>query len=122
MKIYYRKDTGELIWNAGYNYHVDVNFDKDYEAVLPLNQYEKGVIGLIVLTDGKYSQDFAECSSYKVDIATKSLIFSYPDPNQPEVEQPHQQPLSEQIRALEESNATYMIDLDYRLSSIELGL
>lgn len=53
-----------------------------------------------------YKQDFAECNGYRVNVETKTLEFSYPDPNEPDVEQPYQAPLSEQIAELRAENVT----------------
>lgn len=50
---------------------------------------------------GQYKQDFDECIGFRVNPETKTLEFSYPDPNEPAVEQPYQTPLSEKVKQLE---------------------
>lgn len=53
-----------------------------------------------------------------MNVETKELEFSYPDPNAPEEPQPYQVSLSEVISGQKE----YLVDVDFRLSMIELGL
>lgn len=55
----------------------------------------------IELRYGEYDEDFSIADGYRVNPETKELEFSYPDPNEPEVEQPYQAPLSVQIERLE---------------------
>lgn len=54
----------------------------------------------IELRYGEYDEDFSIADGYRVNPETKELEFSYPDPNEPEVEQPYQAPLSVEVKNL----------------------
>lgn len=102
MKIYYDKTTGEQLWAASYNQSTTVDFDHDYNNVIDLKSRDKDSIGLLLLKDGQYAQDFAESVGYRVNPETKTLEFSYSDPDLPtEEDLIYQAPLSEQVRILE---------------------
>ena len=101
MKIYYRNDTGEVVWATSYNYPVTVDFDKDYNAVNELNQFDKTFLSMLVLTDGQYAQDFADGRLIRIDIDTKVPIFEYhiDIPDEPIVPS---KPLSVEIKELKQ--------------------
>lgn len=94
MKIYYDKVTGVKLWDVSYNQPAVVDFERDYATVIDLKMRVKESIGLLVLENGQYAQEFAESNGYRVNPVTKTLEFSYPDPNEPEVPQPFVKPLS----------------------------
>lgn len=101
-KIYYDLETGEVIYSSSYTKKINVDFGHDYSRLTSLNARNKETIGLLVLNDNKYAQDFAECNGYRVNPETKTLEFSYPDPNEEELQEPvYQAPLSEQVKELE---------------------
>lgn len=105
MKIYFLKNSGEVIWAVSYEDNRSVNFDEDYEDSYILKQYNKERIGLLVLEDSQYAQDFDECNGYRVNPETKELEFSYPDPNEPGVPPVYQKPLSEEVEELKAAQA-----------------
>jgi len=76
-------------------------------------------VGVIQLEYGQYTQDFRECSGYHVDISGEepTLVFSYPDPNQPEKPQVFQLPLSEQIQ----EHSQRLADLELALAELFAG-
>ena len=104
-KIYYLKSSGEVIWDVSYMQKTSVDFDVDYEESFTLGQYQKERIGLLVLEDSQYAQDFDECNGYRVNPETKELEFSYPDPNEPGVPPVYQKPLSEEVEELKAAQA-----------------
>jgi hypothetical protein len=101
MKIYYDIVTGERIWDNSYNQSTTIDFNHDYAVVGELKVRVKESIGLLVLENGLYAQDFAECNGYRVNVATRELEFSYPVPGEPQAEPTFQKPLSEQVKELE---------------------
>lgn len=119
-RIYYEKETGNVIKDTGDRQGIVVptSIEQDIEAFKVLSERNRETFDVIELVYGQYAQDFAEASGYRVNPETKELEFSYPDPNEPEVEQPYQAPLSEVVN----SNTEYLVDLDFRLSMSEMGL
>jgi len=85
MKIYYEITTGELIWMTSYNYEAVVDFESDYSVVKVLNDRVKESIGLLILENGLYHQDFEEGSLKGVDPVTLVPLFEYHDPEEPGV-------------------------------------
>lgn len=118
--IFYDKVTGEKIVDTGEwaNVTIKKTVDQQIATYTALSERNRNTFDVLELEYGAYKQDFAICTSYSMDLETKTLKFGYLDPNQPAVEPPHIPPLSEQIS----SNTDYLLDVDYRLSMIELGL
>lgn len=108
MMIFYDKITGEVIVNTGE--YKDVAIKKTVEQQIAsytaLSERNRDTFDVIELEYGEYRQDFMEMNGYRVNVETKALEFSYPDPNEPSVEQPYQAPLSEQIAELRAENVT----------------
>jgi hypothetical protein len=124
-KIYFDKLTGNVLVDTGERMGnvVKTTQEQDFQAYQALAERVPETVGMIQLEYGQYAQDFGECNGYKINPETQEIEFSYPDPNQEEPQEPvYRKPLSERISALEDSTANYMIDLDYRLSMIELGI
>lgn len=122
--LFFDKTTGEIIIDTGEweNARIKKTVDQQIETYKDLSERNRDTFDVLELEYDAYAQDFSEASGYRVNPETKTLEFSYPDPNQPETPPVYVQPLTEQIATLETTTAEYMIDLDYRLSTIELGL
>lgn len=118
-RIFFDKATGEkiqtIIRSIGF---IVPSIEQDIATYKSLSERNRETFDVIELPYEAYVQDFATCNGYRVNIETKELEFSYPEPNAPESESVYQQPLSEQIA----EQSDYMVDLDFRLSMIELGL
>lgn len=114
-KIYYDNATGVVIWDPSYNQSTTVDFEHDYLTVLELNERVKSSIGLLVLDNGLFSQDFSECTGYRVNVVTKELEFSYPDPNVPEAPPVFLKPLTEQVEDLRTQLKTTNDTVDFLL-------
>lgn len=120
-KVYYDTVTGDVIANTGERMGVTViptTVERDIETFINLSERNPDSFDFIKLEYGQYTQDFASCNGYRVNPETKELEFSYPDPSEPEVEQPYQASLSEQVA----THMDYLLDVDYRLMMVELGL
>lgn len=107
-RIYYDNSSGLVIFRIpDQSYDFDVipqSVERDIESFKVLSERNRDTFDVIELEYGQYAQDFAESNGYRVNLETRQLEFSYPDPNQPEVEQPHQAPLSEQVQQLQQEN------------------
>lgn len=102
-KIYYEVGTGNIIVNTGERNGgtIPTTIEQDIAIYTVLSKLNRDTFDVLELSYGAYSQDFAECNGYRVNPETKTLEFSYPDPNEPNVEQPYQAPLSEKVATLE---------------------
>ena len=105
-RIYYDKETGNPLVNTGERkgYVKETTVEQDIKNYKVLSERNRNTFDYTELEYGQYAQDFAESNGFRVNPETKELEFSYPDPNEPEVEQPYQEPLSEQIEKIKEEN------------------
>lgn len=120
-KIYYDKATGNRLYDCSYNDVVSVNatLDQDYESILELKMRDKATIGLLVYENGEYEQDFMECGpNFTIDLETLTPLFSYPNENQTDTTPAYIKPLSLTIA----EQMDYLVDVDFRLSMVELGI
>lgn len=101
--IFYDNVTGEKIVDTGElsNANIKKTVEQQIATYTALSERNRDTFDVLELSYGAYSQDFAECSGYRVNVETKTLEFSYPDPNEPTLEQPYQAPLSEKVKKLE---------------------
>lgn len=101
-RIFYDKTTGERIVEDGYSGGMIIpTVGQVIARYTALSERNRDTFDVLELPYGAYSQYFAECNGYRVNVETKKLEFSYPDPNEPDVEQPYQAPLSEKVATLE---------------------
>lgn len=106
-RIFYDKTTGNRIVEDGYSEGMIIpTIEQVIASYTALSERNRDTFDVLELDFGAYSQDFRECSGYRVNVETKALEFSCPDPNEPGVEQPYQAPLSEQIAELRAENVT----------------
>ncbi|MBD7908273.1 hypothetical protein [Sporosarcina gallistercoris] len=119
-RIFYDKITGNILLDTGERRGLvkTTTIEEDIANYVVLSERIRATFGAIELSCGQYAQDFTESNGYRVNPETKQIEFSYPDPNEPEVEQPNLSPLSESVN----SNMEYLVDVDFRLSMIEMGL
>lgn len=102
-RVYYDTDTGNiiLITSESEGNAFETTIDQDIQDFTALSERNRESFDVIQLEYGQYAQDFTECNGFRVNIETKTLEFSYPDPNQ---EQPqehlYQKPLSEEVEDL----------------------
>lgn len=101
-RIYHEIQTGNVILDIGERkgHVLPTTVGQDIQTYKALSERNRETFDYIELEYGQYAQDFAESNGYRVNPDTKELEFSYPDPNEPEVEQPYQKPLSEEIEEL----------------------
>ena len=118
--LFFDTVTGDVIVNTGQWSRVKMKKTAAQQIVTypELSERNRDTFDVIELEYGQYAQDFAESNGYRVNPETKTLEFSYPDPNEPEVPQPYIVPLSEQVSA----NTDYLLNVDFRLLMVEMGL
>lgn len=104
-KIYYDIDTGGVLVDTGEQRGkvIHATVAQDVETYKALFERNRDTFDYVELEHGQYTQDFAECSGYRINPETRELEFSYPDPNAPEVEAVFQKPLSEQVKEQEQA-------------------
>lgn len=102
-RIFYDKTTGERIVEDGYNGGMIIpTIEQVIATYTALSERNRNTFDVLELDYGAYSQDFSECNGYRVNVETKALEFSYPDPNNNNnVELTFKPPLSEKVEQLE---------------------
>lgn len=103
--IFYDKVTGEKIVDTGEWSGVNIKktVDQQIATYKELSERNRDTFDVLELPYGAYSQDFRECNGYRVNVETKALEFSYPDPNETETEPSYQAPLSERVKQVEDA-------------------
>lgn len=103
-KIYYDKNTGELIYavNERMGAVIETTAEQDRETFTALAERNENSYDVIQLEYGQYREDFVQSSSYRVDVDTKEIIFTYRevDENGGEVEVTPSKPMSVQVEEL----------------------
>lgn len=102
-KIYYDIGTGEVIIEVSERsgHVVETTIEKDILTFKALSERNRATFDYIQLEYGQHSQDFVECDGYRINPATKTITFSYPDPNSEEPQAPiYQKPLSVEVAEL----------------------
>lgn len=119
-RIYFDVLSGGVILNTGDRTGDLIITDIGYDATTykVLSERNRETFDYIELEYGQYAQDFIECNGYKVNPETKAIEFSYPVPGQPKMPSVHQKPLSESVS----ENTDYLLDVDFRLIMMELGM
>lgn len=104
-RIYYLKVDGRVILDTGEaeGWVNPTTSDDDWRIYTELSKYNKSEVDFIELQFGEFKTEFAECTSYKVNVDTKTLEFDYtPKPEPPDV--PHTPTVHERLDALEKTN------------------
>lgn len=115
-RIYYDKTTSEVIKDTGETSNplaITLPIEEEIAKFTVLSERNRDTFDVLELPFGAYAQDFAEANGYQVNAETKTLEFSYPDPNEPGIEQPYQSPLSEKVKGLEERLAFSEAAIDF---------
>lgn len=104
MKIYYDKETGNVILNTGEatGNVVETTVEQDFKSYIVLAERVPETVGVIQLEYGQLFDDFRNGSLVRVDPETKELLFMYPDPVNPGELPPPRLPLYAEIDSLKD--------------------
>ncbi len=118
-RIYYDIDNGNVLVDTGERQGSvkTTTVERDIETYKELSDRNQETFDVIELEYGQYNQDFRESSGYRVNIDTKELEFSYPDPEDSNENTVYQKPLTDQVEGLKGQ----VFDLDTRLMNVEMG-
>jgi len=115
MRIYYDVITGDIIANTGERsgeWVVELSVEQDIEIYKALNERVRESFDYIELEYGDFHDDFMGCNGYRINLETKEIEFSYPDPNEPETLPTYRKPLSQELEELKlaqaETNTTLL--------------
>ena len=115
-RIYYDLKTGDIIQDIGERSGnvIETTKEQDFAAYVTLRERIPETVGMLQLDYGQYSQDFMECSGYRVDISgdEPKLVFSYLDGTEEPEEPVYQPPLSEQVMILKTTVAEQQQTID----------
>lgn len=83
-RIYYEKTSGNVVLDTGEKSGavVPTTVEQDILLYADLSIYNKEALDILELTYGQYAQEFARCSSYKINITTKEIEFDYTEKEQ----------------------------------------
>lgn len=101
-RIYFLKVDGRVILDTGEaeGWVNPTTSEDDWRIYSELQKYNKTEVDFIELQFGEFKTEFAECTSYRVNVETKTLEFDYtPVPEPPEV--PTSPTLHERVDNLE---------------------
>ena len=124
-RVYYLKENGNVVFKTGQaeGWVTEIKPEKDWEIYEELKKYTKESLDYIQLKYDEYSTEFAECTSYKVNIETKKLEFDYtPKPEPPGV--PQTPTIHERMETQEKANKAQddlILDNAYRVALLELN-
>ena len=107
-RIYYELATGNVILHIGEMVgHVrETTMEEDIATYNVLSERNPNTFDVIQLAYGQYAQDFIECNGFRVHPETRTIEFSYPDPNDPEPHEPeYRKPLSEEVENIKQAIA-----------------
>ena len=124
-RVYYLKENGNVVFKTGQaeGWVTEITPEQDWEIYEELKKYTKESLDYIQLKYDEYSTEFAECTSYKVNIETKKLEFDYtPKPEPPGV--PQTPTIHERMETQEKANKAQddlILDNAYRVALLELN-
>lgn len=87
-RVYYLKENGNVVFKTGQaeGWVTEITPTQDWEIYEELKKYTKESLDFIQLQYDEFKTEFAECTSYHVDVAKKEIVFEYGEkPNPPEV-------------------------------------
>lgn len=124
-RVYYLKENGNVVFKTGQaeGWVIEIKPEQDWEIYTELQKYTKESLDFIQLQYDEYSTEFAECTSYHVDVAKKEIVFEYGEkPNPPEV--PIAPTMHERMETQEKANKAQddlILDNAYRVALLELN-
>jgi hypothetical protein len=116
-KIYFDKSLGNvLVVTSELQGNVEeTTIEHDIATFTALSERNRDSFDVIELEFGQFAEDFAECNGFRVNVTTKELEFSYPNPNEPEAPLVYQKPLTVQVKEVREELAVTQEAVDFLL-------
>lgn len=110
-RVYYDIEDGSIIQITAERQgsYVEYTVEEEIERYKALFERNRDTFDYIQLEYGQYARDFAECNGCRVNVDTKQLEFSYPDPVHPEQQPVYRKPLSIEVDELKQSIAELSI-------------
>lgn len=104
-RIYYLKVDGRVVLDTGEaeGWVNPTTTEDDWRIYSELQKYNKSEVDFIDLEFGEYKTEFAEMTSYKIDIATRKPIFDY-TPVPPIPDAPRKPTIHERMDTQENTN------------------
>lgn len=101
-RIYYDKETGNVLVNTGQRqgFVKETTIEQDIQNYKALSERNRDTFDYIELEYGQYDEDFSASNGYRINPETKELEFSYPDSENPDKEpekDDFRKPLSEEL-------------------------
>ena len=124
-RIYYLKVDGRVILDTGEaeGWVNPTTSEDDWRIYSELSKYNKSEVDFIELQFGEFKTEFAECTSFKIDVATRKPVFEYGEkPNPPEI--PQTPTIHERMETQEKANKAQddlILDNAYRVALLELN-
>ncbi|CAI6086704.1 hypothetical protein [Cohnella sp. JJ-181] len=112
-RIYYDKATGNVVQDTGERAGsvVETTVEQDFESYQALKERDPETVGVLQLEYGQYAEDFMTATGYRVDVEAEEpqLLFTYPDPENPQEPPVYQLPLTAQVAALQAESVQTML-------------
>lgn len=124
-RVYYLKENGNVVFKTGQaeGWVIEIKPEQDWKIYTELQKYTKESLDFIQLKYDEFKTEFAECTSYHVDVAKKEIVFEYGEkPNPPEV--PVAPTIHERMETQEKANKAQddlILDNAYRVALLELN-
>lgn len=124
-RVYYLKENGNVVFKTGQaeGWVTEITPTQDWEIYEELKKYTKESLDYIQLKYDEFKTEFAECTSYHVDVAKKEIVFEYGEkPNPPEI--PQTPTIHERMETQEKANKAQddlILDNAYRVALLELN-
>lgn len=108
MKIYYDRDTGNVIQVIGeaFGEVIETTTEQDVYDYTSLSERNRESFDVVQFEYGQYREEFMKSTSFRVDIETKELVFDY---TQVEKDGVFYQPTLEEIQTQTLLNTEYLV-------------
>ena len=124
-RVFFLKENGNVILKTGEaeGWVNPTTVEEDFKNYTELSKYNRDVVDYIELQFGEFKTEFAECTSYRVNIQTKELEFDYtPVPEPPDVLQTPT--IHERVQTLEKNNSKQddmIFEQSYEIAMLKLN-
>ncbi|MNW39612.1 hypothetical protein D3C74_167040 [compost metagenome] len=111
-RFFWVKSTGNIVAQRNeMSEGIESTKEEDFAVYVELRQYDPEAIEMTTFEHGQYVEDFVQATSWRFDPETGEIVFSYPDPNDPEPQEPaYRKPLSVQVQALESDLGNLLLE------------